>query len=198
MNNEMTALRSQGTWVLVPPPSDAKIVGYDIIITGSSSTAITALMTYLHGQFAVKDLGDLHYFLGLEVHRSSAGLHLSQTKYFRDVLSKSGLLDSKPMSTPLALGSLSLHDGGPLPCSTEYRSLVGALQYCTLTRPDLAFTVNKLCQFIHSPTDAHMQAVKHVLRYLKGTSHLGLLIQPNSDHVLYTFTDTDWASCPDD
>ncbi|XP_062100076.1 uncharacterized mitochondrial protein AtMg00810-like [Humulus lupulus] len=170
----------------------------DIIITGSCSATITALVQHLKGQFAVKDLGDLHFFLGLEVSWSSTGMHICQTKYFRDLLTKTGMMDSKPLSTPIALGSLSLHDGTLLPSATAYRSIVGALQYCTLTRPDLAFVVNKLCQFMHSPTDVHMQAAKRVLRYLKGTTHLGLFLHPTTDHTLYAYTDADWASCPDD
>ncbi|XP_038889380.1 uncharacterized mitochondrial protein AtMg00810-like [Benincasa hispida] len=81
----------------------------------------------------------------------------------------------------MAVGTISsLTDGQPLDNPSEYRSLVGALQYCTLTRPDISFNVNKLCQFMHAPTSSHLQAAKRLLRYLKGTaSH-------------------DWVSCPDD
>ncbi|XP_062119361.1 uncharacterized mitochondrial protein AtMg00810-like [Humulus lupulus] len=96
------------------------------------------------------------------------------------------------------LGNLSVHDGSPLADPTEYHSLIGALQYCTMTRPDLSFPVNQLCQFMHSPTTTHLQAVKHVLHYLKGTAHLGLLLQPSPNHTLYAYTDADWASCLDD
>ncbi|XP_062102940.1 uncharacterized mitochondrial protein AtMg00810-like [Humulus lupulus] len=170
----------------------------DIIVTGSCSSTIATLLRYLNTKFAVKDLGPLHSFLGLQVTRSSASLHLSQTKYVRDLLTKTGLLDSKPVSTPLALTALSLHDGSPLPDATAYRSLVGALQYCTFTQPDIAFSVNKLCQFMHAHTTTHLQAAKRVLRYLRGSTHLGLLIQPDSTMHLHCYTDADWASCPDD
>ncbi|XP_062118420.1 uncharacterized mitochondrial protein AtMg00810-like [Humulus lupulus] len=98
----------------------------------------------------------------------------------------------------MALQSLSLYDGELLSDPTSFRSLVGALQYCTMTRPDISFAVNKLCQFLHAPTSVHYQAAKRVLRYLKGTPHLSILLQPDHSHDLHCFTDADWASCPDD
>ncbi|XP_062104405.1 uncharacterized mitochondrial protein AtMg00810-like [Humulus lupulus] len=67
-----------------------------------------------------------------------------------------------------------------------------------MTRSDLSFPVNRLCQFMQAPTTTHLQAIKRVLRYLKGYAHLGLLLQPSSDHNLYAYTDADWASCPND
>ena len=101
------------------------------------------------------------------------------------------MCDSKPLPTPLALGSISLQDGTPLKDATKYRSIIGALQYCTITRPDIAFAVNKLCQFMHSPTDGHLQAVKRVLRYLKGIGHHGLSLHRSPDHSFYCYTDAD-------
>ncbi|XP_062075949.1 uncharacterized mitochondrial protein AtMg00810-like [Humulus lupulus] len=159
----------------------------DIIVTGSCSATISSLVAYLRTKFAVKELGNLHYFPGIEVSRSANDLHLSQAKY-----------NSKSLATSIALGTLSLHNGEPLTDPIEYRSLIEALQYCTLTMLDLSFAVNKLCQFIHSPTTIHMQAIKKVLRYLRGTAHLGFFLQPSLDHTLYADTDADWASCPND
>lgn len=128
----------------------------------------------------------------------ATGIHLSQTKYIRDILSRTGMLDSKPVATPLALEPISAYDGDS-PCdATHYRSILGALQYCTLTRPDISHAVNRLCQFMHRPTDVHMLAVKRLLRYLKGTAHLGLSVDADSAHLLFCYTDADWASCPDD
>uniref|UniRef100_A0A803NL56 Reverse transcriptase Ty1/copia-type domain-containing protein n=1 Tax=Cannabis sativa TaxID=3483 RepID=A0A803NL56_CANSA len=170
----------------------------DIIVAGSSSSAIADLLTYLNTRFTVKDLEPLHFFLGVQVHRSTTDFHLSQTKNIWDLLTKTGLLDTKPVTTPMALTSLSLYDGEPLTDGTSYCSLVGALQYCTLTRPDISFTVNKLCQFLHAPTTIHYQSVKRVLWYLNGTTHLGILLQPDITSELHCFTDADWASCPDD
>jgi histone deacetylase 1/2 len=95
---------------------------------------------------------------------------------------------------------LSRHDGQLLSPedTTRYRSVVGALQYLMLTRPDIAFSVNKVCQFLQTPTEVHWTAVKRILRYLKHTSALGLHIQKSSSLLLSGFSDADWAGCPDD
>jgi histone deacetylase 1/2 len=122
----------------------------DIIVASSSQQATDALLADLQAEFALKDLGDLHYFLGIEVKKVPDGLHLSQERYAADVLSRSGIDKSKSVDTPLSpLEKLSLLDGDPL-CeadATKYRSVVGALQYLTLTRPDICFAVNKVCIF---------------------------------------------------
>jgi hypothetical protein len=84
------------------------------------------------------------------------GLHLSQSKYISNVLDRAKMSGAKPAKTPLPTGSkLSQHDGDPLENASKYRHLVGALQYCTLTIPDISFAVNQLCQFLHSPTTTH-------------------------------------------
>jgi hypothetical protein len=82
--------------------------------------------------------------------------------------------------------------------NTQYRSLVGALQYVTLTRPDIAFAVNKVCQFLHSPTNVHLMAAKYILRYLKGTNSIGLMLSRSGSQLLSAFSDADWAVSPDD
>ena len=82
--------------------------------------------------------------------------------------------------------------------SFRYRSVVGGLQYLTLTRPDISFAVNKVCQFLSQPTDAHWEAVKRILRYVKGTLHTGLKFRKADSTSISIFTDADWAGCPDD
>jgi hypothetical protein len=107
----------------------------------------------------------------------------------------------KAVDTPLSVSEkLSLVDGEPLSDedSTRYRSIVGALQYITLTRPDIAFAVNKVCQFLHAPTTVHWTAVKRILRYLRGTTSLGLRLSKSTSTMVSAFSDADWAGCPDD
>uniref|UniRef100_A0A2N9EGZ0 Integrase catalytic domain-containing protein n=1 Tax=Fagus sylvatica TaxID=28930 RepID=A0A2N9EGZ0_FAGSY len=119
------------------------------------------------------------------------GLHLSLSKYITDLLHRSHMAGAKPCSTPTAFGSkLSLYDDVSLSEVTEYRQIVGALQYCTLTQPDIAFSVNQLCQFMHSPTTAHWIAAKRVLRYLKGTLDHSLFFSKSS-LTLHAFCDSD-------
>ncbi|KAL6330894.1 hypothetical protein AAG906_009322 [Vitis piasezkii] len=150
---------------------------------------IRVLVLSLGHHFAIKDLRPLHYFLVIKVHRSTSGLHLSQHKYITDLLACTSMTDSKSVHSPMASGSaLSIHDGTPLEDGTTYRSVVGALQYCTLTRPNISFVVNKVCQFMHSPSNVHWQAIKRILHYLKGTSHYGLSIQATPVYNLTCFS----------
>lgn len=169
----------------------------DIIVTGSDTTFLASLVQRLNTQFALKDLGSLSYFLGIQAQYTSSTLHLCQQKYITDLLAS--MFDCKHISTPMASSvSLSLYDGEQLPDPTAYQSIVGALQYCTITRPNISLAVNKVCQFLHSPTIVHWKAVKRILCYLKGTLTHGLSLQGSSSFHLTCYTDADWASCPDD
>lgn len=145
----------------------------DIIVTSSSDRAISALLQDLSAHFAIKDWGDLHFFLGIEVKMTADSLLLTQAKYAHDLLVKVGMLDCKPAPTPLSPSEpLSLHEGTPLgpEDSSQYRSIVGALQYLTLTRPDLSFLVNKVCQYL-------------------------ITFRKSSSTLLSAFSDADWEGC---
>jgi histone deacetylase 1/2 len=138
----------------------------DIIVTSSSNQAVTALLHDINKDFALKDLGELHFFLGIEVKKMHGDLLHTQEQYASDLLVKVGM--SKCTSSPTPLSSnekLSLTEGTPLGPDdiTQYRSIVGALQYLTLTRPDICFSVNKICQYLHAPTTAHWTVAKRVL-----------------------------------
>jgi hypothetical protein len=105
----------------------------------------------------------------------------------------------KPITSPMvATTSLSQFSGSTFSDVKLYRSTVGALQYLFLTRPDIAFAVNKVSQFMHVPRDLHWSAVKRILHYLKSTIDHGLLIKKCSSHQLFAYSDADWAGCPDD
>jgi histone deacetylase 1/2 len=173
----------------------------DIIVASSTPSATSALLSDLNKEFALKDLGDLHYFLGIEVNKVSDGLILTQEKYASDVLKRVGMSDCKPVTTPMSTSEkLSVHEGdllGPND-ATQYRSIVGALQYLTLTRPDISFSVNKVCQFLHAPTTIHWAAVKRILRYIKHTTKLGLKIGKTTSLLVSGFSDADWAGSFDD
>jgi hypothetical protein len=171
----------------------------DIIITASDPAAITKLLKLLSVDFAVKELGDLHCFLGVEVNKVATGLLLSQKRYILDLLKKTKMHEAKPISSPMSSSSsLSAFFGDPMEDPTLYRSTVGSLQYLSLTRLDLGFAVNRVCQFMHRPLQPHWQAVKRILRYLKHTLSHGLLISRTSYLQLQAYSDADWAGCPDD
>lgn len=182
----------------------------DIILTGNNSGAIDDIVKKLSATFAVQDMGSLSYFLGIEVTPRRSGLILSQKKYILEILQKAGLSHARPVDTPMTTNAnLALGDSPPFDNPVRYRQVVGALQYATLSRPDISYAVNKVCQFMHYPTENHWSAVKRILRYLRGTVDLGLQFQRSTDSTLHAYTDAhspflhaysdaDWAGCPDD
>jgi histone deacetylase 1/2 len=173
----------------------------DIIVTSSTPTAVTSLLQQLRGDFALKDLGDLHYFLGIEVKKTYDGITLSQGRYTKDLLKRVGMSTCKGVTSPMSSSEkLSAYEGVVLQPDdvTRYRSVVGALQYLTMTRPDISFAVNKVCQYLHAPTSLHWAAVKRIIRYLKHSMDLGMKIQRSSSSLVSAFSDADWAGCPDD
>lgn len=165
----------------------------DIILTASSSALLQHIIASLHHEFAMSDLGELHHFLSINVRRSASELHLSQEQYALEILDHAKMLNCKPVSTPIDLRcKLSATDGAPVADASLYRSLAEALQYLTLTRPDLSHAVQQACLFMHDPREAHMQLVKRILRYIRGTAHFGQqLHRASSSDDLITYSDAD-------
>lgn len=171
----------------------------DILVTGNDNALIQRILAAFAQRFSVKEHEELHYFLGIEAKRTSAGLHLSQRRYIIDLLERTKMINAKPVSTPMATTpKLTLRSGTCLSDPTEYRKLVGSLQYLAFTRPDISYAVNKLSQFMHSPTDDHWNAVKRTLRYLAGTTDYGIMLRRNNSMILHAFSDADWAGDGDD
>ncbi|CAN6727335.1 unnamed protein product [Malus baccata var. baccata] len=170
----------------------------DIILTGDSDACVQSVISQLTTEFDMKDLGILHYFLGLQIDYHSPGLFVHQSKYVHDLLQRMNMLECKPCLTPCHPNQKLLTHGSPSYSDpTHYRSIVGALQYLTFTRLDIAYSVNQVCQFMHSPLDSYYVAVKRILRYLRGTIGWGIFFQPGS-LCLRAYTDADWAGDPND
>lgn len=171
----------------------------DLILTGNNDSVLTKFTNQLEAKFSIKDLGSLSYFFGVEVIPSTHGVLLSQDKYNHDLLEKTNMLNAKDVHTPMSPNHTpSLHDGTSLTDATTYRSIVGGLQYLSLTWPDVAFVVNKLSQFMYRPTTQHWSAIKRLLRYLRDTIHHGLFLHRNFPLLLHGFSDADWAGNADD
>jgi hypothetical protein len=170
----------------------------DIVLTSNTPSFLDHLIQQLSTVFDLKDLGNLHYFLGLQVSRTATSLFIRQTKYAQDLLKRHNMLDCKAAPSPCCPNTrLSLHDGDPLPDPHGYRSMVGALHYLTFTRPDISFAVHQVCQYMSAPTSTHLAAAKRVLRYIRGTLHHGIEFTPGP-LTLSAYTDADWAGDPDD
>ena len=166
----------------------------DMIITGNDSKEISKLQEYLATEFEMKNLGGLKYFLGIEVARSRKGIFLSQRRYVLDLLSEAGLLDCKPADTPMVQNHKLGNHADQIPTNKErYQKLVGKLIYLSYTRPDIAYAVSIVSQFMHCPSEDHMGAVIHILRYLKSSPGRGLLFSKNNHLNIDGYTDADWA-----
>jgi hypothetical protein len=168
----------------------------DIVLTGNSSSFISHLTKQLNEKFSLKDLGQLHYFLGIEIKHFCGGITISQTKYAHDLLERAHMLHASKISTPIAPKPNQLPDDDKPVDATEYRRLCGSLQYLTFTRPDITHAVNLVCQHFQNPTQKDLRAVKCILRYIKGTLTHGLRYLNQSSLNLTAFCDADWAGCP--
>jgi Reverse transcriptase (RNA-dependent DNA polymerase) len=150
-------------------------------VTGNNQAIIVSLMKALNNQFSIKNLGNLNLFLGIEATYHDDKVYLTQTRYLEKILERANMTFVKPIQTPIEAGcQLSKYSGAKMDNPHLYRSVVGALQYATITRPDLTFAVNKASQFMSDPTDHHWQLVKRILRYVKGTLDHGLTLVSTS------------------
>jgi hypothetical protein len=170
----------------------------DIVLTASSTALLQRIINDLRSPFALKDLGPLHYFLGIQIRRTAAGFFPHQQQYAEDVLERAGMVNYKPASTPIdTKGKISATDGVPLQDKTFYPSIAGALQYLTLIRPEIAYAVQQACLYMQDPHDAHWGIIKRILRYVRGTTGHGVLLRASCSTALTAYTDADWAGCPD-
>lgn len=168
----------------------------DIILTGNDNQYLQDLIHQLNIEFAIKDLGALHYFLGIEVHSVSNGIMLSQRKYAQTILQKAGMLEASFSATPMALASSKTRTDDTPVDATSYHSITGSLLYLTLTRLDLVQAVNKVCQHFQNPTIKDFKEVKRMLRYLVGITQFGITFYKNNNLHLYAFCDANWGGCP--
>lgn len=143
-------------------------------------------------------MGRLRYFLGIKVDYNNQGLFLSQKQYASDIIARAGMTSCKPLSTPADVhAKLAADTSDRIADPTRYRSLADALQYLTFTRPDIAYAVQKVCLFMHDPREAHLTALKRIIRYVQGTQDHGLQMYKSKQRSLTAYSDADWAGCPD-
>jgi hypothetical protein len=188
----------------------------DLLLLSNSLAELTAFKLALSQRFAMKDLGEAQYILGLQIERNRAArtLSISQREYVSKLLTHTGMLDSRTAVTPLDLGAVLSKDDCPEPATPDitfvrqYQSAVGAVMYAMLgTRPDIAYAVTALSQFCSNPGQPHWNSLRRVLQYLRGTTDYRLTYGPQSNAAdsrmaqsltLYGYCDSDWASDKDD
>ena len=140
----------------------------DIILIGDHVEEIGKLKSFLTHEFEIKDLGNLKYFLGMEIARSKIGVVVFQRKYVLDLLKETGMLGCKPANIPMdyttKIGTIK---GSDLVDKRRYQRFVEKPIYLSRTRPNIAFSVSVVSQFMNNPIEEHMIIVFHILRYLK-------------------------------
>lgn len=170
----------------------------DMILTGDDYGEQEKLKSLLAKEFEVKHLGPMKYFLGMEVARTKQGITVSQRKYVLDLLKETGMSGCKPVATPVEpKGKYKPTKEKPVD-KGMYQRLVGKLIYLSHTRPDIAFAVSLVSQYMHNPSEEHLDAVYRILRYLKKTPGNGLLFKKNEKRGVEAFTDADWAGSVED
>ncbi|XP_019253924.1 PREDICTED: uncharacterized protein LOC109232620 [Nicotiana attenuata] len=168
----------------------------DILLAGDDLSELDSLKQFLDSQFKIKDLGLVHYFLGLEISQHPQGYLMNQQKYTTDLLQKFNCHHFFPICTPLDSSlTLTVDMGAPVSDPSVYRRLIGKLNFLQHTRPDISFSVQHLSQFLQKPQVPHMMAAIHVLRYLLNDPAQGILLSSFDDFSLVGFSDSDWGSC---
>jgi len=171
----------------------------DLIYVGSSSNLNDSFMDTMMSEFEMKDLGLMHYFLGMEVHRSKDKIFICQTKYAKDMLKNYDMDGCKLVPTPIAHGELICKDDKAEKVNvTNYRSIVGSLMFLTNNKPDIAYDISFVSRYMSEPSSLHLKATKRILRYVKGVVVFGIHYFPIKEVELVGFSDLGWGSNLDD
>jgi hypothetical protein len=170
----------------------------DLIYSGNDETMFKRFKHSMKQEFDMSDLGRMKYFLGVEVVQGSEGIFINQRKYANEVLERFGMEHCNPVKNPVVPGfKLGKDEDGTSVDATTYKQMVGSLMYLNATRPDLAYVLSLISRFMERPTKLHQQAIKRVLRYLKGTAELGIFYK-RGEEKLMAYSDSDYAGDIDD
>ncbi|KAK2410370.1 putative mitochondrial protein [Trifolium repens] len=166
----------------------------DIIFGSTNATLCKNFSKLMQDEFEMSMMGELKFFLGIQINQTKKGTFIHQSKYIKDLLKKFNLEDCKPMNTPMhPTSSLSKDDSEGKVDHKLYRGMIGSLLYLTASRPDILFSVYLCARFQSDPRESHFTAVKRIFRYLKTTCNIGLLYQKSNDYKLIGFCDADYA-----
>ena len=166
----------------------------DVLIASNDQEEVNRFIMMLDQKFKIKDLGDLMFFLDLEVARSEKGIVLCQRKYALEVLEDAGLLCCKPVKTPMVHNvKLSKYGGDVLHDPSSYNRLIRRLLYLTITRPDITFVVHKLSQYMSKPRRPHLAATHRILQYLKNVPGTKIFFSSSAELHVKGLANLDWA-----
>jgi hypothetical protein len=168
----------------------------DIVFGGSSDSLVARFAEDISREFEMSMMGELQFFLGLQIKQSMEGTFVHQSKYTKDIVRKFNMEDSKAMVMPMSTTTtLDADEEGEHVDHKEYRSMIGSLLYLTATRLDIQFSVCLCARFQASPRTSHRQAVKRIFRYLRHTPDFGLWYSASFSLALHGFSDVDFAGC---
>ncbi|GJZ83011.1 retrovirus-related pol polyprotein from transposon TNT 1-94 [Tanacetum coccineum] len=171
----------------------------DDIIFGSTNPRYTQLFfDLMKSRFEMSMMGEMTFFLGLQVNQSPCGIFINQSNYVLEILKKYGMETCDPVGTPMEIkDKLDLDQNGTLVDATKYRSMIGALMYLTSSRPDIVHATCLCARYQAKPTEKHLKEVKRIFCYLWGTVNMGLWYTKDSGFELTGFSDADYAGCKD-
>ena len=168
----------------------------DIIFGSTNDNLCKRFAKLMQGKYEMSMMGELSFFLGLQVQQKSDGIFVCQSKYIRDLLKKYHLEDATPAKTPMPTAvKLDQDKSGKKVDITGYRGMIGSLLYLTASRPDIMFATCLCARFQADPKESHLIAVKRIFRYLKGTPNLGIWYPKDTGFDLIGYTDSDFAGC---
>jgi len=168
----------------------------DIIFGSTNQNLCEQFVAVMQGEFEMSMIGELHYFLELQIKQLNHGTFLSQTKYCKELLKKFDIENCKEISTPMATNCyLDSDEKGTSVDQTKYRGLIGSLLYLTASRPDIMFNVYLCARFQSNPKESHFTAAKRILKYLQGTTNVGLRYPSEVSLNLVGYSDSDFAGC---
>ncbi|KAI3687049.1 hypothetical protein L1987_80739 [Smallanthus sonchifolius] len=180
----------------VDPAHPNKIYVDDIIFGSTRKKLCKDFEVLMHSKFEMSSMGELNFFLGLQVKQVPNGIFISQSKYVKSILERFKMADCSAARTPMQVHhQLSPDKEGQDTDQHQYRAMIGSLMYLTALRPDIMFAVCLCARFQAAPKVSHLQAVKRILRYLKGAPKLGLWYPKNGNVNLYAYTDSDYGGC---
>nr|GEX34788.1 retrovirus-related Pol polyprotein from transposon TNT 1-94 [Tanacetum cinerariifolium] len=169
----------------------------DIIFCFTNPNLSKRFEKLMHSKFVMSIIGELEFFLGIQIHQSPRGIFINQAKYAQKRLIKHGMTSCDSVGTPMATKHLDADLSGTPVDQTKYRSMVRALMYLTVSRPDIMHATCYCARYQAKPTEKHIIAVKQIFRYLKDTIHMGLWYPKDIGFELTAFLDSDHAGCLD-